>query len=82
MRPNEKTFLPGAYFDSLKLPSGKKIGDTPDHELRTELHRLGVTGAHSDGKNVICALYHQMLERVWDDAGRAAVDAWLEQHKD
>jgi hypothetical protein len=58
---NTKAFIPGApsgnsgpmhaktQYDHLKLPSGKKIGETSNEELRSLLGRLGIEGAHSEG---------------------------------
>jgi hypothetical protein len=81
--PTVNTLLPSGYFDSLKIAIGqtiKTIGETSESELRTALAKLNIEGAHSNGKNLICHRYQQLLARTWDEAGKRAVDALLENN--
>jgi hypothetical protein len=73
--------LDANQHNNLKLPSGSTIGLTTTEDLRRQLARLGIEGAHTRPKNEIVSAYVATLKRIHDDAGSAAVDAWLEQHK-
>jgi hypothetical protein len=42
-------------YDDLALPSGSTVGMTSNEELRNQLAKLGIEGAHTDGRNVIGA---------------------------
>jgi len=73
---------PQTMHDSLKLPSGATIGATDNETLRRELIRLGVLGAASgEGRNIIVERYAMLLQQIHDDAGAAAVAAWLAERK-
>jgi hypothetical protein len=63
--------------DDLPWIGGRKLGGVPDEELRPVMHRLGIEGAHRDGRGVLAARYGAMLGKIHDDAGRAAVDTFL-----
>ena len=69
------------FHDHLKLPSGATIGQTDNEKLRSQLARLGIEGANTEGRNIICARYAAVLQRVFDEAGNAAVTAFLESKK-
>jgi hypothetical protein len=64
--------------DDLKLPSGRLVGQVNNEELRAELARVGIEGAHSDGRNIIVARYAAILQNVFNLAGNAAVAAFLQ----
>jgi hypothetical protein len=68
-------------YDHLPLGGGKSIGQVANEQLRPILARFGVEGAHTEGRNIICARYAVMLQKVHDDAGNAAVRAWLENNR-
>lgn len=69
------------FFDHLKLPSGATIGGSSNEHVRAELTRLGIEGAQSDGCNIICARYAAMIQKIHDDAGNAAVAAFLQSKR-
>jgi hypothetical protein len=71
------TWAKTAQFDDLPWIGNRKLGDVPDEELRPVLHRLGIEGAHRDGRTVLAARYGALLGKIHDDAGRAAVDTFL-----
>ena len=68
---------PKTLDDDLKLPNGKTVGETPDAELRTALHALGVEGAHRDGRNLIVARFSALIANFKEKAGNEAVAAYL-----
>jgi hypothetical protein len=67
--------------DSLLLPSGKTIAETPDPELRTALDALGIEGAHRDGRNIIVQRYADLIANFRQKAGDAAITAYLAANK-
>ena len=68
-------------YDGLKLPSGKTIVETNNEELRSQFAKIGLLGAHSDGREVLCQRYATLLSQIHDDAGKAAVDKWLQDNR-
>jgi hypothetical protein len=79
--PNKGQSWPPGQHDSLKLPDGKLIGQTDTDTLRRQLAKIGVEGAHSDGRHIIAARYAALLQKLRDDAGNAAVDTFLANHR-
>ena len=67
--------------DLLPLPSGKSVAASSNEELRPQLARLGVPGAHTDGRDVIVERYAALLKTIHDDAGKAAVADFLAKHR-
>jgi hypothetical protein len=65
----------------LKLPNGSVCGSCPTEQLRSMLGRLGVPDAHTAPRLQIIDSYARMLKRIHEDAGSAAVDAWLAGHR-
>ncbi len=74
------TWAPG-MFDTLMLPNGSVVGQVDDPTLRNQLARVGIAGAHTDGRAVIVERYAATLKAVHDDAGSRAVTEWLAQRK-
>ena len=72
---------PSTPQDYLKLPNGATIGQTDNDALRREFIRLGVADAATDGRHILCARYSAMLGKIHDDAGQAAVAAWLQKNR-
>ena len=72
---------PATIHDGLSLPTGETIGQTDNDALRHELVRLGVAGAATKGRNVLCERYAAMLAKIHDEAGAAAVAAWLQKNR-
>jgi hypothetical protein len=73
----------GGQFDHLPLPGGGTIGSTPDTQvLRRVFARIGIEGAHRDGRETICGRYSRLLHEIGNEAKNRAVEAWLEQYKE
>jgi hypothetical protein len=72
----------GGQFDGLPLPDGSTIGKTNTDTLRRIFHRMGIEGAHRDGRDTICGRYSALLHQVGNEAKNRAVELWLEQYKD
>jgi hypothetical protein len=68
-------------FDGLKLPSGKTIAETNNEDLRGQFAKLGIPDAHTAGRDVLCQRYSEVLAKVFNDAGDAAVAAFLEKNR-
>jgi hypothetical protein len=62
-------------------PVGSTIRLTSTEDLRRQFHQLGIPGAHTEGRNVICNRYAAMLREIHDDAGSIAVDAFLQSKR-
>jgi hypothetical protein len=71
------TWSSNSRFDDLILPSGKSCGASSNEELRAQLAKLGVEGAHTAGRDVLLLRYSALLGKVKEDAGHAAVDSFL-----
>ena len=62
----------------ITLPDGRAVDTVPQGELYTALDRLAVPGfSHSLGRDEAIGKYATHLRAVHDEAGRAAVAAWL-----
>ena len=70
---------PRGLHDSLMTPAGSTIGLTSTESLRPQLAKLGIRDAHTRPRDAIVEDYYQMMRKVHDEAGSAAVDAWLHQ---
>jgi hypothetical protein len=68
-------------FDHLKLPSGALLGKLNNEQLRSELLRLNVPGAATDGRHIIAERYGALLMEIHDKAGEAAIAAFLESKR-
>jgi hypothetical protein len=66
----------------LMMPSGSTVRLTTDEDLRRQFGKLGIEGAHTKPRNQLVEAYAAMLKRIHDDAGRAAVDAFLQSKRD
>ena len=73
------TWSPGP-FDSLRLPSGKTIGESSNEEVRTQLLRLNIEGAATDGRNIICGRYAGLLADLGKVAADKATQEFLERN--
>jgi hypothetical protein len=76
-----QTFGNAGQFDRLPLPGGGTVGGTDNDTLRHIITRL-IPDAATVGRDLLCQKYAALLKKVHDDAGDAAISAWLEQHKD
>jgi hypothetical protein len=74
------TCSPHEHAD-LKLPSGSTVGFTSTEDLRRQLCRLGIADSQPAPRLQIINAYAATLKRIHDDAGSAAVDAFLANHK-
>jgi hypothetical protein len=63
--------------DSLMLPTGKTIAETPTEELRAIFVRFKIENAHTDGRAIICSRYAALVSDVFNKAGEAALKAFL-----
>jgi hypothetical protein len=70
----------GAH-DDLALPNGSVIGQTNNERLRQIFAGLGIEGAWTLGRDRLVESYVRVLKKVFDDAGNAAVEAWMQQRK-
>lgn len=62
----------------LTLPNGRKLSDVGHGELYGELDRLKVRGfSHRNGRTDNERAYAEHLRGIHDEAGKAAVAAWL-----
>lgn len=79
IEPNKGPTWPTSEFDHLPIgPDGKKVGQTDNAELTARLERLGVEGfSHSAGRQSNIEKFAAAHQRVYDEAGRAAVALWL-----
>jgi hypothetical protein len=68
-------------FDGLRLPSGKTIGETSNEEFRRLMDRVGNSRRDTAGREVLCQRYSEVLAKVFNDAGDAAVAAFLEKNR-
>jgi hypothetical protein len=68
--------------DDLSLPNGSVIGQTDNETLRQIFAGLGIPAAHTLGRDRLVECYVAMLKKVHNDAGNAAVTAWLNAHKE
>jgi len=66
--------------DNLMLPNGSTVGQTDNETLRRLLAPF-VDGAHTKPRNEIVEIYWAALKRIHDDAGNAAVNAWLQEKR-
>jgi hypothetical protein len=75
------SFTPPAPADFV-LPSGKAVSTVSHGELYSELDRLKVRGfSHAAGRADNERAYAEHLRGIHDEAGRAAVAAWLAANK-
>jgi hypothetical protein len=75
------SFSPPAS-EPLKLPDGRPVDSVDMGPLYGEFGRLGVPGfRHQLGRTDAVALYARHLQSIHDEAGRAAVAAWLAANK-
>jgi hypothetical protein len=69
------------WFSDLKLPDGRTLGQVDTDSLRREFARLGIDGAHTFGRNVLCEKYAAKLMEVGEAASEAAIAAFLESKR-
>ena len=72
---------PSTVHDHWLLPSGTLVGAASNEDLRKQLIRLGIDGAATAGRDVLCARYATVLQGVFDAAGNAAVSQWLTERR-
>lgn len=67
--------------DNLRLPDGRKVRDVGS-EIATLFVTLGIPGAsHEKGRASNIEAYAAYLQRIYDDAGKLAVAAWLAERE-
>lgn len=64
-------------LDALRLPSGQKVSEVEMGPLYGELGRLVPGFSHNLGRVAAIEKYAAHLQAIHDEAGRAAVAAWL-----
>jgi hypothetical protein len=66
-------------FDHLEIDAtGRKVGNTDTPALTAILARLNVDGfTHSQGREANLQAFSFAREKIFNAAGRAAVQAWL-----
>jgi hypothetical protein len=65
-------------WDHLEVAPGKKIGDTSTPELTAMIEKLNVAGfLHTNGRQSNIEAFAFARQKVFDQAGNAAVTAWL-----
>jgi hypothetical protein len=73
----------GGVWDHLPLPDGNTIGKTADTQvLRRVFHRMGIEGAHRDGRETLCGRYAAILREIGGQASDKAILEYLENYKD
>ena len=65
-------------FDGLRLPNNKTIAESSDHEIRQICARLGIENAWTAGRAVIVAKYSERISDIFNTAGAAAVERYLD----
>jgi hypothetical protein len=70
---------PKSEFDHLEVnASGLKVGEADTATVTAICERLRVPGfAHTQGREANLTAFSRAREKVFNDAGRAAVQAWL-----
>jgi hypothetical protein len=68
-------------LDALRLASGQKVTEADQGFLYSELARIVPNFSHNLGRADAVALYARHLQAIHDEAGRAAVAAWLAANK-
>jgi len=66
---------------TLSLPNGSVIGQTDNETLRRIFAGLGIADAWTLGRDRLVESYVRMLKKIFDEAGNAAVEACMAQHK-
>jgi hypothetical protein len=76
----------GGQWDHLPLPpgvGGGTIGKTADTQVLRQLyHKMGIEGAHRDGRETLNARYAALLRKVGAEASDKAVLEYLDKFKD
>jgi hypothetical protein len=69
-------------YDHLPLPpDGRLLGNESNESLRSVLARLGVEGAHTDGRPVIAERYAKLVSEVRRAGGDKAVIDFLQSKR-
>jgi len=63
--------------DEIQRPSGVKIRDATTDQIRQVCSRLEIPNCWTIGRAELVGLYAELIEKVFNDAGRKALDAWL-----
>jgi hypothetical protein len=72
------SFGTSPWMNDLRIPDGRKIGDLEHGEVYAVLGSLGIDGfSHNLGRIDAIPKYADHLQSIHDEAGRAAVTAWL-----
>jgi hypothetical protein len=80
---NIQSTVYGGQWDHLPLPNGGTIGTTPDTQvLRRIFHKMGIEGAHRDGREILCARYAALLREIGGQASDKAIYEFLDKYKD
>jgi hypothetical protein len=67
----------------LPVPGGGTIGKTADTQiLRQIFHKMGIEGAHRDGRETICGRYAALLKQIGGEASDKAIYEFLDKYKD
>ena len=67
--------------DDLALPNGSVVGQVDNETLRRIFADLGIPDAWTLGRDRLVERYVRMLKKIFDDAGNAAVEAWMAERK-
>jgi hypothetical protein len=63
--------------DEIELPSRVKVKDATTDQIRQECSRLEIPNCWTLGRAELVGLYVELVEQVFNEAGRKALDAWL-----
>ena len=64
-------------LDGLRLPDGRRVSEVDQSTLYGEFGRLVPNFSHNLGRTDAIASYAAHLQAIHDEAGQAAVTAWL-----
>jgi hypothetical protein len=65
----------------LPIPGNSTVNKTSNEVLRNLFSRMGIEGAHTEGRHQLLVKYAALLGRIHDAAGERAVNEYLEQFK-
>jgi hypothetical protein len=75
------TFGSTPSLEDMKLPGDRRCGDLSQGPLYGEFAKLVPEFNHTLGRTDALALYSRRLQAIHDEAGKAAVAAWLAANK-
>jgi len=73
----------GGQWDHLPIPGGSTIGKTADTQvLRVMFHKMGIEGAHRDGREILCNRYAALLRKIGGEASDKAIMEHLRKYEE